>query len=63
VREHLGDEEDLFAAAGNGLADNALGGAVAVHLGAVDVFMPRSRPHRSVATAAGRSPFSMEQVP
>jgi hypothetical protein len=37
VRQHLGDEEHLVAAAGDGLYDDLLGGAVAVHLGGIDV--------------------------
>ena len=48
VGQHLGDEEHLVAAAGDGLADDALGGAAAVHLGGVDVV------HAEIEAAAQR---------
>ena len=61
VRQHLGDEEHLVAAAGDGLADDALGGAVAVHLGGVDVV------HAEIEAAAqrrdGRAAVAVFDVP
>ena len=48
VRQHLGDQKHLVAAAGDGLADHALGGAVAVHLRGVDVV------HAEIEPAAQR---------
>ncbi len=48
VRQHLGDEKHLVAAAGDRLADDLLGGAVAVHLGGVDVV------HAEIEAAAQR---------
>ena len=36
MRIDFGDQEHLLALPGDGLADHALGGAVAVHLGGVD---------------------------
>ena len=41
VRQHLADQEDLVAAAGDRLADELLGPAVAVHLGGVDQRHPQ----------------------
>ena len=61
VRQHLGDEKHLVAAAGDGFADDALGGAVAVHLGGVDVV------HAEIEAAAqrrdGGAPVAVFDVP
>ena len=48
MRQHLGDQEHLVAAAGDGLADHLLGDAVAVHLRGVDVV------HAEIEAAAQR---------
>jgi hypothetical protein len=57
VRVDLADQEDLVAAAGDGLADHFLGAALAIHLGGIDQRHaevepePQRRHHVGVAAA------------
>ena len=59
--QDLGNQEDLVASPGDGLADQSLDAARSVHLRGIDLVMPR--PSRSAATVAVRWPSSRYQVP
>ena len=66
VGQHLGDDEGLLAAAGDGLAHHFLGAAAAVHLGGVDqrhAEIEAEAEGRRLVGAAERSPSPIFQVP